>query len=214
MSLTYNDQISDEIEYAVENSASLEIFLQELHFYDLSKTPISPTLYYNMLMSNNNYSIITNVNDRIRILETMVEEGFDFNEYPTNFNYGQSMVRSGEVKLIEFILDNGFKFNSYTKENWHSLRLIHFNYFGNDQKPIRDIIKKELDKGIDLSKENPDDFLSQLSRNSNNLGWDELIDLYLKYDFMVEFFNDNVEIVVREKMFDLVFNEVRDIFLF
>jgi len=148
----------------------------------------------------------------------MMELGFDLNTNinKMTFSYGQLIIRGSVPELVQFALDSGFEFNSYTSNGWHSLELLQLNYlFAKDGDPkMLKIIENQLAKGVDLSKSNPADFFKKLHSHSESKGFDELMAVYRKDEYMKEYIKKNTGLIIQSKFDSIIPKEVQDIFLF
>lgn len=210
---------------SLDEEKDLVLIGYELEYTDLSDDSLDSIVFSYFTDKNTDYVMFKNPDNQIEILKKMIAAGLDFNHRPAksqSFTYGHHVIRHSHASTMKFILDNGFDFNSYTQSEtsngitWHSLELIHFNYFAskNDKSEILQIIEDQLNLGIDLSKSSPTDLFTKLNRNANKDGWDELMALYNSNQYMIKYFADNIGVIIENDLTGLFPQEARDIFIF
>lgn len=217
--------INTTLRIALDEEKELVRIGYDLEYTDLSDNSLESIIFSYFTDKNTDYKVFRNPDNQLEILKKMVKAGLDFNHRPAksqSFTYGHHVIRHSYASTIQFVLDNGFDFNSYTKSErsdgpaWHSLELIHFNYFAskNDNSEILQIIKNQLNSGIDLSKSEPTDLFTKLNRNANKDGWTELLELYNSDKYMHKYFVDNIDVIIENDLTALFPQEARDIFIF
>ena len=211
---------NDDFEWKLEDeNTSLQDILWELDFADLSGDKFSNVLFTNLIDSRDDIDRIKPEFKRkenlFQILDKMIEVGLDLNSLNGTFTYGQSIMRYGLPHTIEYAFEHGFNFNSYTTDNWHSLTLLQANYFGHsaDKKARLKIIEREI-KNIDLSRVDAGDFLTRLNRNKGIVGFEELLELYIKNDKINKLIMDNVDFIMANGLTHILPQEAKDLFLF
>ena len=219
------NDINDTLRFALDDKKDLVLIGYDLEYTDLSDDSLESIIFSYFTDKNTNYDMFKNPDNQLEILKKMVAAGLDFNHSPAHsnsFTYGHHVIRHSFASTIKFILEAGFDFNSFTKSeksngpSWHSLELIHFNYFAskNDKSEILQIIRDQLTSGIDLSKSEPTDLFTKLNRNVNKDGWDELLALYNSDKYMTKYFADNIGVIIENDLTGLFPQEARDIFIF
>lgn len=211
--------INDAVELLIDRTYSFDEFLIHIEYVDLTQQELSTVNFSRLFDRVSNNNNLDDINIQIKILNKLIEKDLDLNHIPKNnqFAYGHILLRSCRPELIRIALDNGFRFNSYTTQpKWHSLELIQLNYMsvGSNKKELLDIISTQLEKGINLSETNAQDFLNKLNRGYVSIGWLDLYNTYINDDYLGKYFVKHSDIIIKNNFLNLISKETQDIFIF
>lgn len=205
------------------NDNTLNQILYMIEQYDFTGGALSNMIFTDLVdVTRNTFKPeFKNVDNLLQILQAMESNGLDYDDFSNDisqFAYGHSAFRSGPPEIINQVLHSkyGFGQNLLTTNGWHPLLLLQANYFNdkyNSEKMLK-VIKKYLDKGIDISKIDAKDFLFKLNSDVSSEHGRKLLDLYKQDENMNRFLNANVSLIIDSDFTNLISKDVLDIFVF